>query len=185
MTLVDLAKGDAGPRWVHAAAYTVLLVGLALPVWRQVDETFQFTNNAFEEARRHFDEVPLATSVMVQGVGEVTLQYFPSDRCVRVFRDDMMTAKWVTYDDFAASRGALEDVTGVVAALHAQGTCIAAEAHRGAPETSFGEREGEMVQVTYRFPDGCVGWTWCHVSGSFCQTHKDGTLAMTWTRCVH
>ncbi len=181
MTLKDLATGTSGPRWVHTVAYLVLLAGLALPVYQQADDVFEFTNNALAESRRHFDERPLEVSLDVLGIGAVTLQYFASDRCVRVFRADMNTAKWVTYDDFQASRGSLDLVPTLLAAP----LCIAAEAHKDVPTTTFGDRRDEVVQVYQHYEDGCHGWVWCHVSGQWCETHKDGTLLMHWDGCVH
>ena len=185
LTIKQLATGTAGPRWVHLIGYGLAIVAAALPLWQQVDETFAFTTNyALEESRRHFDETPIEAGITVPGIGMVTLQYFESDRCVRVFREDMDTAKWVTFNDFQAVRdeGAL---SLFVAELLAAPTCVAAEAREDTPTTKLGERQEEMVQVHYLFADGCEGWSWCHLSGSYCETHKDGTLKVQWERCVH
>ena len=77
---------------------------MALTLYQQADDVFEFTNTTLEENRRHFDETPVEASVMVEGIGMVTLQYFPSDRCTRVFRDDTTTAKWITFEEFSQVR---------------------------------------------------------------------------------
>ncbi len=184
MNLKELATGQAGPRWVHAIAYALALGGSALVLYQQADDVFEFTNNALEESRRHFDETPIEASVMVEGLGVVTLQYFPSDRCTRIFRPDTDLAKWVTYEELQADSSSLLLLPALLAA-EPPPNCIPAEAHQDDPETSTGERREDMVQVYYGFDDGCAGWSWCHVSGQWCETHKDGTLRVQWDRCVH
>lgn len=181
MNLKELATGQAGPRWVHAVAYALALGGVALTLYQQADDVFEFTNTTLEENRKHFDETPIEASIMVPGLGMVTLQYFASDRCTRVFRDDSTTARWLTYEEFQVN-GALFEL---VAPLLAAEECIPAEAHRDDPKTRTGDRDGEMIQVYYAFEDGCAGWSWCHVNGSYCETNKDGTLRVQWDRCVH
>ncbi len=187
MNVTEMIKGNAGPRWVHAVAYAILLSGFALTLYQRADEVFEFSNTTLEENRRHFDETPIEASVMVEGVGLVTLQYFPSDRCTRIFRADMQTAKWVTFDEFTATDGTNGTIFQFVAPLIAaepQG-CVPAERHPDDPNMETGERREDMIQVYYGFDDGCSGWSWCHVNGSYCETNKDGTLRVQWDRCVH
>jgi hypothetical protein len=182
MNIAELIKGNTGPRWAHAVAYVILLGGFALTLYQRADVVFQFTNSTLEENRRHFDETPVEASVAVDGVGKVTLQYFPSDRCMRVFRPDTDLARWVTYDELQASSSSLQFVTQLVAAVRE--TCIPAEAHEDPPETSTGERREDMIQVHYQFEDGCKGSVWCHVAGHWCETNKDGTLRVEWDYCA-
>lgn len=188
-TLKEFVTGKLGPRWLAGVAGVALLGQTLLPLYQQADEIFEFSgpSTALREARRHFDEMPIEASVMVEGLGIVTLQYFPSDRCTRIFLPDTDIAKWVTYDDMTAGNngGSLLRFMPELLAAAPQGRCMPAESHRDDPAMTPIERDEDMVLVGMEFDDGCAGQVWCHASGEWCATDKEGRLLISWDECVH
>lgn len=71
--------------------------------------------------------------------------------------------------------------------LYAQSPCNGRclNPHPGQYVTRYGERNGCLVQVWRRWPEGCEHWQWLNSCNGAWDSNPDGSPRVTWVCCRH